>query len=241
MTKKERLDKILSNMGYGSRKDVQKIIKEGRVKVNDHIITKKDFKADPYEDIITVDGNEVMYREYIYIMMNKPQGVVSSTNDPINKTVLDIIDERYLIFNPFPVGRLDKDTEGLLLLTNDGKLAHEILSPKKGVEKTYYVEIYGVVEKKHKECFKQGIILDDGYKTLPAELEILESNIYSKAKISIKEGKYHQIKRMFEAINMEVVYLKRISMGLLKLDETLNPGEYRELTEEEIRILKEKF
>lgn len=241
MTKKERLDKILSNMGYGSRKDVQKIIKEGRVKVNDHIITKKDFKVDPYEDIITVDGNEVIYREYIYIMMNKPQGVVSSTNDPMNKTVLDIIDERYLIFNPFPVGRLDKDTEGLLLLTNDGKLAHEMLSPKKGVEKTYYVEIYGVVEKKHKEYFKQGIILDDGYKTLPAELEILESNIYSKAKLSIKEGKYHQIKRMFEAINMEVVYLKRISMGLLKLDETLNPGEYRELTEEEIHLLKENF
>lgn len=241
MTKKERLDKILSNMGYGSRKDVQKIIKEGRVKVNDHIITKKDFKVDPYEDVIAVDGNEVMYREYIYIMMNKPQGVVSSTNDPMNKTVLDIIDERYLIFNPFPVGRLDKDTEGLLLLTNDGKLAHEMLSPKKGVEKTYYVEIYGVVENKHKECFKQGIILDDGYKTLPAELEILESNIYSKAKISIKEGKYHQIKRMFEAINMEVVYLKRISMGLLKLDETLNPGEYRELTEEEIHLLKEKY
>ncbi|QQY78992.1 16S rRNA pseudouridine516 synthase [Keratinibaculum paraultunense] len=241
MTKKERLDKILSNMGYGSRKDVQKIIKEGRVNVNNHIIIKKDFKVDPYEDIITVDGNEVKYRKYIYIMMNKPQDVVSSTDDPINKTVLDIIDERYLIFNPFPVGRLDKDTEGLLLLTNDGKFAHEILSPKKGIEKTYYAEIYGLVEEKHKEYFKQGIVLDDGYKTLPADLEILESNTYSKVKLSIKEGKYHQVKRMFEAIDMEVVYLKRISIGLLKLDETLNSGEYRELTKEEIRLLKEKF
>lgn len=240
MSKIERLDKILSNMGYGSRKDVQKIIKEGRVEVNSHIINKKDFKLDPYEDIVTLDGYRVLYREYIYLMMNKPKGLVSSTDDPVNRTVLDIIDEEYIIFNPFPAGRLDKDTEGLLLLTNDGKLAHELLSPKKEVKKTYYAEVHGFVEEKHKAYFQQGIILDDGYKTLPSTLEILESNMYSKVKLSIKEGKYHQVKRMFEALNMKVVYLKRISMGPLKLDETLNPGEYRELTEEEIKLLKEK-
>jgi len=241
MGKKERLDKVLSNMGYGSRKDVEKIIREGRVEVNGHMINRKNFKVDPYGDIITLDGMEIIYREYIYIMMNKPKGIVSSTDDPINRTVLDIIDEEYIIFNLFPAGRLDKDTEGLLLLTNDGKLAHELLSPKKGVEKTYYVEVRGFVEEKHKKYFQQGILLDDGYKTLPATLEILESDIYSKVKLTIKEGKYHQVKRMFETINMEVVYLKRLSIGPLRLDESLRPGEYRELTEEEIHLLKEKY
>lgn len=241
MGKKERLDKVLSNMGYGSRKDVEKIIREGRVEVNGHVINRKNFKVDPYGDTITLDGMEIIYREYIYIMMNKPRGIVSSTDDPINRTVLDIIDEEYIIFNPFPAGRLDKDTEGLLLLTNDGKLAHELLSPKKGVEKTYYVEVHGFVEEKHKIYFQQGIILDDGYRTLPATLEILESNRYSRVKLSIKEGKYHQVKRMFESLNMKVVYLKRLSIGPLILDESLKPGEYRELTEEEILLLKEKY
>lgn len=240
MIKKERLDKILSNMGYGSRKDIKKIIKEGRVQVNDKIVKNNSMKIDPYKDKVTLDGIKVDYRKYIYLMLNKPKDVVSSTDDPINRTVLDLIDEEYLIFNPFPAGRLDKDTEGLLLLTNDGKLAHELLSPKKGVDKTYYVEVDGFVEEDHKDQFKDGILLDDGYKTLPAKLEILESNVFSKVKLTIKEGKFHQVKRMFQAIDMEVIYLKRISMGNLKLDENLNPGEYRELTDEEIILLKEK-
>lgn len=240
MIKKERLDKILSNMGYGSRKDIKKIIKEGRVQVNDKIVKNNSMKIDPYKDKVTLDGIKVDYRKYIYLMLNKPKDVVSSTDDPINRTVLDLIDEEYLIFNPFPAGRLDKDTEGLLLLTNDGKLAHELLSPKKGVDKTYYVEVDGFVEEDHKDQFKDGILLDDGYKTLPAKLEILESNVFSKVKLAIKEGKFHQVKRMFQAIDMEVIYLKRISMGNLKLDENLNPGEYRELTDEEIILLKEK-
>ncbi len=240
MIKKERLDKILSNMGYGSRKDIKKIIKEGRVQVNDKIVKNNSMKIDPYKDKVTLDGMKVDYRKYIYLMLNKPKDVVSSTDDPINRTVLDLIDEEYLIFNPFPAGRLDKDTEGLLLLTNDGKLAHELLSPKKGVDKTYYVEVDGFVEEDHKYQFKDGILLDDGYKTLPAKLEILESNVFSKVKLTIKEGKFHQVKRMFQAIDMEVIYLKRISMGNLKLDENLNPGEYRELTDEEIILLKEK-
>jgi 16S rRNA pseudouridine516 synthase len=241
MGKKERLDKILSNMGYGSRKDIKKIIKEGRVKINDKIINKNDFKINPYDDAIYLDGEEIFYRKYIYLMMNKPKGVVSSTDDPISRTVLDLMDEKYLVFNPFPAGRLDKDTEGLLLLTNDGKLAHEILSPKRKVDKTYYVEVEGFVEEKHKIKFNEGIILDDGYKTLPAKLEIIESGLFSKVRLTIKEGKFHQVKRMFKSLDMEVVYLKRISMGLLKLDENLKLGEYRELKQEEIQLLKEKI
>ena len=172
-------------------------------------------------------------------MMNKPKDVVSSTDDPVNRTVLDLLEEEHLIFNPFPAGRLDKDTEGLLLLTNDGKLAHELLSPKKGVNKTYYAEVDGFVEESYIDRFKEGIILDDGYKTLPSKLEILESSAFSKVKLTIKEGKFHQVKRMFEAFNMEVVYLKRISMGGLELDKNLSLGEYRELTEKEIQLLKE--
>ena len=164
MIKRERLDKILSNMGYGSRKDVKKIIKSGRVKVNGEIFKKNDVKINPYEDIIIIDGIELEYREYIYLMMNKPQDVVSSTDDPANRTVLDLIDEKYLIFNPFPAGRLDKDTEGLILLTNDGKLAHRILSPKNEIGKTYYVEVDGFVDESHINRFKEGVLLDDGYK-----------------------------------------------------------------------------
>jgi 16S rRNA pseudouridine516 synthase len=172
--------------------------------------------------------------------MNKPKGVVSSTDDPTNRTILDLIDGEYLVFNPFPAGRLDKDTEGLLLLTNDGKLAHEILSPNRKIDKTYYVEVEGFIEEKHKDKFYEGITLDDGYKTLPSKLDIIESNLFSKARLTIREGKYHQVKRMFESLNMKVVYLKRLSMGSLKLDENLGLGKYRELTEEEIQLLKEK-
>ncbi|HSH35197.1 pseudouridine synthase [Schnuerera sp.] len=240
MNKKERLDKVLANMGYGSRKDVKKIIKEGRVEINQKIIVKNDYKIDPYKDEIKFDGQEIFYRKYIYIMMNKPKDVVSSTDDPVNRTVLELLDEEYLIFNPFPAGRLDKDTEGLLILTNDGKLAHELLSPKKGVDKTYYVEVDGYVDEKHKKIFKEGIVLDDGYKTLPAKLEIIESNYISKVELTIKEGKFHQVKRMFQALDMEVTYLKRISMGPINLDKSLGLGEYRELDDKEIKRLKEK-
>ena len=164
MGKKQRLDKILANMGYGSRKDVKKLIKEGRVEVNNKIEKKNDLRIDPYNTLIKIDGEKIFYREYIYLMMNKPKGVVSSTDDPVNRTVLDLLDEEYLIFSPFPAGRLDKDTEGLLLLTNDGKLAHELLSPKKRVNKTYYAEVEGFVEESYIDRFKEGIILDDGYK-----------------------------------------------------------------------------
>lgn len=225
-------------MGYGSRKEVKSLIKEGSVSVNKLTIVKNDFKLNPYIDEIYVNGERLEYREFIYLMMNKPQGLVSSTDDPHTDTVIGLLDEEYLIYRPFPAGRLDKDTEGLLLITNDGQLAHELLSPKKGIYKTYYVEVDGYVEDLHKLDFKKGIILDDGYKTLPADLEIIEAGIISKVNLKIQEGKYHQVKRMFESLSMKVLYLKRTSMGSLKLDEGLSIGEYRELTEEEESDLK---
>lgn len=239
MSKRERLDKILSNMGYGSRKDVKKYIREGRVKVNGETIVKNQFKVNPYENEILFENQEVRYREYIYLMMNKPQGLVSSTHDPHYQTVIEMLDYEYLIFDPFPAGRLDVDTEGLVLITNDGKLAHELLSPKKGVEKSYYVEVDGYLEEKHIEKMGEGVKLDDGYKTLPGQLEIIKGDIISKANLTITEGKFHQVKRMFKSIGMEVLYLKRISLGNLKLDENLELGEYRELTEEELNLLKD--
>lgn len=240
MAKTERLDKVLSNMGYGSRTDVKKLIKKGIVKVNSIIIKDNEFRVSPYEDEILFKGEEVNYREYIYIMMNKPQGLVSSTEDPLTETVINLLDDKYQIYKPFPVGRLDKDTEGLLLISNDGKLAHELLSPKKGVDKTYYAEVDGTVEEEHIDIFNKGILLEDGYETLPAKLEIIESNVISKVNLTIQEGKYHQVKRMFEALSMRVLFLKRISMGPLSLDETLSLGEYRELTEVEINLLKNR-
>lgn len=240
MIKKERLDKVIANMGYGSRKDVKRFIKEGKVKVNNTTILESEFKVNPYEDEISFNGEDVIYRKYIYLMMNKPQGLVSSTEDPLTRTVIDLLSEEYLIYKPFPVGRLDKDTEGLLMISNDGKLAHELLSPKKGVDKTYYAEVDGYVEDKHIEDFKAGVVLEDGYKTLPATLDIIKGDVISKVNLTIQEGKYHQVKRMFESIGMQVIYLKRVSMGSLGLDELLELGEYRELTEEEINILKNR-
>ncbi len=241
MSKKERLDKVISNMGFGSRKDVMKAVRDGRVMVNNKIVKDRGMKVDPYEDEIQFDDQIVEYQKYIYLMMNKPDGVVSSTDDPSNRTVLSLLEVQHLIFEPFPVGRLDKDTEGLLLLTNDGKLAHGLLSPNKKVPKTYYAEIDGVVEEKHIDKFKAGVTLDDGYKTMSADLEIIESDAISKVYLTIYEGKYHQVKRMFQSIGMRVIYLKRISMGGLTLDEELYPGEYRDLTKEELdEIIKEK-
>lgn len=238
MVQKERLDKILSNMGYGSRKEVKKYIKDGFVQVNENVILNNEYKVNPYEESIYFKGEEVIYKKYIYIMMNKPQGLVSSTDDPYTETVIDLLDDEYLIYKPFPAGRLDKDTEGLMFITNDGKLTHELLSPKKGINKTYYADIDGFVEEKHILLFEKGITLDDGYKTLPARLEILHSDVFSKVLLTIQEGKFHQVKRMFQSIDMSVIYLKRISIGELKLDSSLELGEYRELTEEELNLLK---
>ncbi|WP_235666988.1 16S rRNA pseudouridine(516) synthase, partial [Clostridioides difficile] len=172
--------------------------------------------------------------------MNKPDGYISATTDKYDPTVLDLIDLSYLAFEPFPVGRLDKDTEGLLVLTNDGKLSHRVLSPKKHVPKTYYAKIDGVVTEEDVEAFLEGVVLDDGYKTMPSQLNILKSDDESEIELTIHEGKFHQVKRMFESVGKKVVYLKRLSMGNLKLDESLELGEYRELTDEEVKLIEER-
>lgn len=234
-----RIDKLLANLNFGSRKDVKKILKDGCVTVNDEIVKDGKTHIDPIHDKILVFGEEITYREYIYLMMNKPQGVISATEDVKEKTVIDLLDEKYTIFEPFPVGRLDKDTEGLLLLTNDGQLAHRLLSPKKHVPKTYYAKIKGRVTEDDILSFQNGVTLDDGYKTKPGKLHIIKSGEISEIELTITEGKFHQVKRMFEAVQKKVIYLKRISMGSLTLDDRLQLGEYRELTEKEIEQLKQ--
>ena len=183
---------------------------------------------------------KVTYKEFIYLMLNKPDGYISATFDKRDPIVLDLIDKEDLVFEPFPVGRLDKDTEGLLVLTNDGQLAHRVLSPKKHVPKTYYAKIEGVVTEDDIKAFAKGVTLDDGYETMPAELVILKSDEISEIELTIHEGKFHQVKRMFESVDKKVIYLKRLSMGKLQLDKNLALGEYRELTDEEIKMIEER-
>lgn len=234
-----RIDKMLANLGYGSRKEVKSLLKSGSVKVNDQVVKDAKQHVDPEADTVTLNGEVIEYREFIYLMMNKPPGVISATEDIAEETVVDLLEIEDQVFEPFPVGRLDKDTEGLLLITNDGQLAHRLLSPKKHVPKTYFAVIDGEVTEDDIEAFSRGVMLDDGYVTKPGELVILKSGIRSDIELTIMEGKFHQVKRMFEAVGKRVVYLKRISMGPLKLDETLELGEYRELTDEELTELLE--
>ncbi|MCA1038746.1 rRNA pseudouridine synthase [Bacillus infantis] len=232
-----RIDKVLANLGYGSRKEVKKLLKDGSVTVNDEKIKDAKQHVDPEKDLIRINGETIEYREFIYLMMNKPPGVISATEDNRDETVIDLLEAEDLIFEPFPVGRLDKDTEGLLLITNDGHLAHRLLSPKKHVPKTYFAVIDQEVTEEDVIAFRKGVILDDGYATKPGELNILKSGERSDIELTITEGKFHQVKRMFEAVGKKVVYLQRLSMGPLQLDETLELGEYRELTEEELQSL----
>jgi 16S rRNA pseudouridine516 synthase len=232
-----RLDKLLSNMGYGTRKEVKQLMKKGAVRVNEETVKDAAMHVDTEKDEVTILGEKVVYKEFMYLMMNKPQGVLSATEDKRDQTVIDLLDAEYNIFEMFPVGRLDKDTEGFLLLTNDGKLAHNLLSPKKGVPKTYYAHIDGVVTEEDAEKFLEGVILDDGYETKPGNLRILKSADISEIELTITEGKFHQVKRMFEAVDKTVIYLKRLSMGPLMLDESLSLGSYRELSEGELNQL----
>lgn len=229
-----RLDKMLSNMGVGTRKEVKGIIKKKVVTVNDEIVTNGSMHIDPEHDIVKVEEKVITYQKYIHLMLHKPSGVLSATRDGRTKTVIDLISAKYRHFGLFPVGRLDKDTEGLLLLTNDGDLAHWLLSPKKNVEKTYYAVISGRVTEKDVEEFQTGVDIGEGYVTKPAQLDILKSGQISEIELTITEGKYHQVKRMFEAVGKKVTYLKRIQMGEIKLDPTLKKGAYRPLTDEEL-------
>ena len=239
MARKQRLDKILGHLGYGTRSELKKAVKLGAVTVNGRVATDSGMQIDPEQDVILFEGTRVHYREFIYLMMNKPAGVISATEDLREKTVLDLLEAEYAAFEPFPVGRLDKDTEGLLLLTNDGQLAHRLLSPKKHVPKTYYGDVEGTVTEEDAAAFRRGVTLDDGYVTMPAELRILEANGgSSRIELTIMEGKFHQVKRMFEAVGKKVVYLKRIGMGPLPLDEALPLGAVRELTSKELESLR---
>ncbi|KQL37700.1 pseudouridine synthase [Bacillus sp. FJAT-25509] len=233
-----RIDKILANMGYGSRKEVKSLLKQGVVKVGDNIVKSPKEHVDIEQQVVTVNGEVVEYKEFVYLMMNKPPGVISATEDSEHETVIGLLEYEDIIFEPFPVGRLDKDTEGLLLITNDGHLAHQLLSPKKHVPKKYYATIDGVVTEADIKAFEKGVTLEDGYLTKPGYLTILESGEESEIELVIMEGKFHQVKRMFEAVGKKVTYLKRLEMGPLKLDEDLELGEYRELTDEEIDLLK---
>lgn len=238
-----RLDKYLADVGEGTRTKVKQLIRRGSVIVNDNLIRQADYKVDLDNDIVMVDGKRVSYEEFQYYMLNKPAGVVSARTDNRDKTVLELIDEgkrRDL----FPVGRLDKDTEGLLVITNDGKLANNLLAPGKHIDKCYYARIDGEVTEETVARFKEGIDIGDEKLTAPARLTILSSNMTegtceSEIEITITEGRYHQIKRMFEAVGMKVTYLKRLSMGELKLDDSLLCGEYRKLSDSEINLLKE--
>lgn len=236
----ERLDKVLANLGYGTRKEVKAVVKEGRVQVDGKVIFDSSMQIDPEITELTIDGKAVKYRKYIYIMLNKPEGVVSATFDNYDETVIDLLDPELQAFNPFPVGRLDKDTVGLLLITNDGELNHRLISPKWHVDKVYFAQIDKPVSIEDAKAFEKGITLDDGYKCLPAKLEILSStDDGSDVLVTIQEGKFHQVKRMFQSVEKNVVFLKRIKFGEIKLDEELNEGDYRELSKDEIKILKQ--
>ncbi len=235
----ERLDKIISNLGYGSRKEIKALVKKGLVKVDGEIVKDNGLLIDPEKSVININGEDLFYREYIYLMMNKPDGVISATYDNREETVIDLLEVEHQVFNPFPVGRLDKDTVGLLLLTNDGELNHRLISPKWHVDKVYYAKIDKAVDEKDIEAFKNGITLDDGYKCKEGKLEIISSSDEgAEVMVTIQEGKYHQVKRMFEALGKTVVYLKRTEFGGLPLDQELEEGEYRELTEDELALLK---
>ncbi|BAC14255.1 16S pseudouridine synthase [Oceanobacillus iheyensis HTE831] len=232
-----RLDKLLSNMGVGSRKEVKQLLKSKRITVNEVIVKDSGMHVDPEYDQIFVDDQLISYQKHIYLMMHKPPGVVSATVDNRDRTVIDLLSADEKKFEPFPVGRLDKDTEGLLLITNDGELAHRLTSPKKHVEKVYIAHISGEFPENIVEQFQEGLTLEDGYQTKPAKLEILNKQS-KEVKVTITEGKYHQIKRMFIAVGCKVTYLKRVQMANLQLDDSLPIGDFRPLTEDELQYCK---
>lgn len=228
-----RLDKFLADCNVGTRSEVKKLIKSGFISVNGSIVSDIGFKTDEKCDIIKFNGKIVQYQKYIYIMLNKPSGVISATEDDTDKTVIDLLPQKYKNADIFPVGRLDKDTVGLLLLCNDGAFAHNTLSPKKHIDKTYIVEFDGVLPDNAEALFDEGIQLKD-FKCKSARLKILSP---SRAEVVISEGKYHQVKRMFKALGCEVTYLERTAFGEISLDKNLKRGEFRELNEEEMKYI----
>lgn len=233
----QRIDKIISTQMNISRNDARSLVKRGAVFCDGTIVTDSAFKADTEKSEITADGKPLFYKEHIYIMMNKPEGVVSATNDPKTKTVIDIVPESMKRKNLFPAGRLDKDTVGFMLITDDGDFAHRILSPSKHVEKTYIAHLRDKLSEEGKRILENGAILSDGTECMDAGVRIIDSE-GKQAEITIREGKYHQIKRMFASVGNEVVFLKRIAMGGLALDESLLPGQCREISEKELKLIE---
>ena len=231
----DRLDKVISATGKKSRREVKLLVKQGRILVDGVPASAPEMKVDPLVSEILLDGENIGYQRFTYIMLHKPAGVLSAVEDKRQKTVLDLLPEELQRRGLSPVGRLDKDTEGLLLLTNDGELTHQLLSPRRHVDKVYYARVDGRLEQADCAAFAAGITLGDGLACMPAGLEILSAN---EALVTLQEGKFHQVKRMLAFCGKPVVYLKRLSMGPLRLDETLQPGEFRHLTAEEEKMLR---
>ena len=233
---KIRLDKYLADMGVGTRTETRRMVSKGQVRVNGAAVLKAEQKVETGHDEVSVNGVFVPYEEFEYYMLNKPAGIISASGDKREKTVVDLIESRRRK-DLFPVGRLDRDTEGLLLITNDGALSHRLLSPRKHVDKIYYARVRGIVTADDVRRFEEGVDIGDEKHTLPARLVIQsndESNMESEITLTIREGRFHQVKRMFQAVGKEVVYLKRIQMGSLVLDSTLRPGEYKKLDRKEL-------
>ena len=244
MAKAVRLDKFLADAGKGTRSEVKKFIQKGQVQVNGVPAKKPELKVNPDKDVVVLAGETVgAAPEFVYYLLNKPAGCVSATNDNLHTTVLDLLKDSVPVKSLFPVGRLDIDTEGLLLITDDGELSHNVLSPSRHVAKTYFARINGLVTKEHIKAFKDGLDIGDDKPTKPGTLVIKSANpdtSTSEILLTITEGRYHQVKRSFEVLGMKVTYLKRLSMGNLALDEALAPGEFRELTETELQALVRK-
>lgn len=239
MAKKTRLDKFLCDSLNMTRKEAKESVKKGKVVVNGEVMKKPEYKVDAEQDQVEFDHKLLQFEQFHYLMLHKPQGVVSATKDHHDQTVLDLIHEDYKD-RLFPVGRLDKDTEGLLLLTDDGMLAHELLSPRKHVDKVYFAKVSGQFGENEIVRFEEGLDIGNGERSKQARLQILKADAQrSEVLITITEGKFHQVKRMVKAVGSEVLYLKRLSMGSLKLDEELRLGEYRRLTQAELQELKE--
>lgn len=234
----ERLDKIIASQGKYSRSEVKKLVKQGRVLVDGAAVKSSDVKVDPKISDISVDGESIGYKKYLYIMLNKPQGVISATDDKTQTTVIDLVPAEMKRANLFPAGRLDGDTTGFVLITDDGDFAHRILSPKNHIMKTYHALLKREITREDIEAFRRGVTLGDGTLCLEAEIKSLTHYGVPAAEVKICEGKYHQVKRMFAALGNKVLALKRVKMGGLALDENLAEGECREITAEELKLIE---
>lgn len=229
-----RIDKIISACGKASRREVKSVLKRGRVIADGRVVKNPDEKYDPEKTEILFDGERLIYEEKHYFMMNKPAGYVSSTDDPRDKTVLELVPEQYRHLNLFPAGRLDKDAEGLLILTDDGDYCHNVISPQKNVVKKYYVRVNGELTSKDIEAFRRGFVLNDGTKYSPGNLEIISGD---EGYVYISEGKFHQVKRSLESLGKPVEYLKRVCIGALELEGNLGLGKMKKLTKEEAALV----